>query len=87
MLEDLVFANEPLVSGLTGRFNIGWDRAETKTYFSSPLALTGFGRDVLEGRADHAAVNHIDMWLGGTRVTNGDLWRWNSDTKSLTPPA
>jgi len=87
ILEGLVFATQPLVSGLTERFDIGWDLADMKSYFSTPLALTAFGRDVLDGRADHAAVNRINMWLGGTHVTNHTLWRWDPDTRSLTPPA
>ena len=87
ILEDLGLADEPLISGLSERFNIGWDRSEMKGYFSTPLALTAFGRDVLEGRADHAGVNSIDMWLGGTHVTNDNLWRWDPDTRSLKSPA
>jgi len=86
ILEDLAFADEPLVSGLKERFDIGWELADMKHYFAMPLALTAVGRDVLAGKTDHAGVNRIDMWLGGTHVTNGNLWRWDPDTESLKSP-
>ena len=44
ILEDLGLADEPLISGLTERFNIDWDQPGMKGYFSTPLALTAFGR-------------------------------------------
>ena len=69
------------------RFDIDWEVADMKRYFAIPLALTAFGRDVLAGKTDHADANRIDMWLGGTHVTNGNLWRWDLDTESLKSPA
>lgn len=40
-----------------------------------PVALTSAGRDVLDGRADYVALNGIDRWLGGVRLTPAALWR------------
>ena len=51
-----------------------------------PIALTDFGRKVLDGSADHAAANRIDLWLGGTHVTNDALWRWDPADRALLPP-
>ena len=44
-----------------------------------PVALTPAGRDVLDGRADYVALNGIDRWLGGVRLTPASLWRRTSE--------
>lgn len=43
----------------------------------STLALTGAGREVLAGRADHIGLNGIDRWLGGVHLTPKTCYRWN----------
>jgi hypothetical protein len=52
---------------------------------SGTLDLTADGAAVLGGRADHVALNGLDRWLGGTRLTSDRLWRWTGS--SLLPPA
>jgi hypothetical protein len=43
------------------------------------LTLLEAGLDVLEGRADHAAANGIDRWLGGVHLSgNRPEWRWDA---------
>ena len=49
------------------------------------LRITDVGRAVLAGRADHAVLNGISRWLGGTRLSADRLWRWTGS--SLLPPA
>jgi uncharacterized protein DUF1835 len=49
------------------------------------LALTEDGAAVLAGYADQIALNGVDRWLGGVRVTSDRLWRWTGT--SLLPPA
>jgi len=49
------------------------------------LQITGTGRAVLQGRADHVALNGISRWLGGTYLSSDRLWRWTGS--SLLPPA
>ena len=49
------------------------------------LRITGTGREVLAGRADHVALNGISRWLGGTYLTADRAWRWTGS--SLRPPA
>jgi hypothetical protein len=49
------------------------------------LRLTEAGRDVLDGRADHIALNGIDRWIGGVHLTGTDVpWRWDEGTESVT---
>jgi hypothetical protein len=52
---------------------------------SGTLALTADGAAVLAGRADHVALNGIDRWMGGVRLTSERVWRWTG--LSLLPPA
>jgi hypothetical protein len=40
------------------------------------LALTGAGRSVRAGEADHVELNGLDRWLGGVYLQR-DLWRWD----------
>jgi hypothetical protein len=44
------------------------------------VALTAEGVLVLAGDADHAALNGLDRWVGGTRLTSRTpRWRWNPE--------
>ena len=52
---------------------------------SGTLNLTADGAAVLAGRADHVALNGVDRWLGGTRLTSDRFWRWTGSL--LLPPA
>ena len=48
------------------------------------VSLTGAGRNVIEGRADHIELNGIDRWLGGVHL-KGDkaAWRWDRMSNQL----
>jgi len=49
-----------------------------------PLRITEAGREVLDGRLDHAAVNGIDRWIGGVHLTGTDpAWRWDEGTETI----
>jgi hypothetical protein len=50
---------------------------EHGTLMKITLRLTAAGRNVLEGKADHVALNGIDRWIGGVHLSAGSLWRWN----------
>lgn len=41
------------------------------------IAITDFGRSVLNGREDRIHACGIDRWLGGVHVTPTNDWRWN----------
>ncbi len=59
--------------------------APTPLLDPEPLALTDAGREVLEGRADHVALNGIDRWIGGVHLTGTDVpWRWDEGTETIT---
>lgn len=47
-----------------------------RDWFRQEAMLTPFGRDVLAGEANHAAVNGIDRWIGGVHlVGRAPVWR------------
>jgi hypothetical protein len=48
------------------------------------LRLTGAGRQVLAGEADHVALNGIDRWIGGVHLHGREArWRWDEGTESI----
>jgi len=48
------------------------------------LALTETGRAVLEGRADHVALNGVDRWIGGVHLRGRAVpWRWDDGTEAV----
>jgi hypothetical protein len=49
------------------------------------IAITGAGRDVLAGRADHVRLNGIDIWRGGVHLSGSarSPWRWNTQRERL----
>jgi hypothetical protein len=49
-----------------------WERA---------VQLTPFGQDVVRARADHVTANGIDRWIGGTKCTGAQYWRWDARTQ------
>jgi hypothetical protein len=50
------------------------------------LRLTDVGAQVLDGRADHVALNGIDRWVGGVHLTGRDGgWRWDDGTEAVVP--
>ena len=87
-LTNLAFADVPLITGLTERFEPAMMRNDDrrKAFITTPLSLTTFGAEVLAGNEDRAARNTIDFWLGGTHITNDNLWRWNDETETLVAP-
>jgi hypothetical protein len=64
------------------------DDAETsrqpRVQRSTRLGLTAAGRRVLDGQVDHVALNGIDRWIGGVRLTGHRMaWRWEEGTERL----
>ena len=48
------------------------------------LQLTATGRRVLDGDADHVALNGVDRWIGGVHLQGRDVpWRWDEGTESV----
>ncbi|MBK8009323.1 MAG: hypothetical protein IPK23_13545 [Rhizobiales bacterium] len=83
-LEKLGLGASPLVHGLpeggvakAARSNMAVE------YTHTPVELTEAGHAILEGRADHVKLNGIDRWIGGMHLTNENVWRYDTQTKSL----
>jgi hypothetical protein len=50
----------------------------------TPVALTEAGRRVLDGAADHVALNGIDRWVGGVHlVGRSPGWRWDEGVEAI----
>lgn len=55
-----------------------------KDFSTTGLRLTGAGRDVLSGVADHARLNGIDRWIGGVHLTGTEpAWRYDERLETL----
>jgi hypothetical protein len=51
------------------------------------LGVTGAGRRVLAGEADHVELNGIDRWVGGVRLHGAAArWRWDEGTEAVVGP-
>jgi hypothetical protein len=72
-IERLARAEVPLLSAGAGTV----DR-------HSALALTETGRRVLDGAADHVALNGIDRWVAGVHlVGRSPPWRWDDGIEAI----
>ncbi|HLV87027.1 MAG TPA: hypothetical protein VKV39_08635 [Candidatus Sulfotelmatobacter sp.] len=80
MLRDFVRASHPLLEfaePFSG--NIG-----NRHFHSAVLRLTGFGKRVLAGKADHVTANGIDRWIGGVHLRGQSVrWRWDTIEKRI----
>lgn len=86
-LEEMIFNKSPLIDGPPARFGAMDTDDERRRYLDAALALTETGHAVLTGEADHAEINKIDRWLGGTYITNKALWRWDRNASALVSPS
>jgi hypothetical protein len=60
----------------------------TPVAYHTAVRLTGAGRRVLDGDADHVALNGIDRWIGGVHLTGRAVrWRWNDATEAIVTAA
>jgi hypothetical protein len=57
---------------------------ENKNFAKTEYRLTSLGERVLDGRADHASINGVDRWVGGTHVVGkSPHWRYDNDRGAL----
>ena len=82
-------ASDPgaLIERFNGPFSPDMTQDEFMAYVSSPLRLTALGLKVLGGGAYYTDTARIDRWMGGTHVTNENLWRWDDQRSTLLRPA
>ena len=63
-----------------------WPDAGPSAGAAVPVSITGLGRRVLAGEADHAAVNRLDRWVGGVHLEgSAPRWRWDPEARRVTP--
>lgn len=85
-LDRLAAGNTPLVQGLPeGGVSHAARNNSTVEYIDTPIELTDAGRAVLEGKMDLIGLNGIDRWIGGVHLTNEHIWRYDAETKTLSP--
>ncbi len=71
---------EPLVTHPDGtRVESPAGGSESTAFWQRTVALTPFGRDVLQGRADAVRANGIDRWIGGAHLMTARHWRWDAE--------
>ncbi|HEY2433176.1 MAG TPA: DUF1835 domain-containing protein [Vicinamibacterales bacterium] len=61
-------------------------RDEPTRLASGTVTITGAGRQVLAGRADHVALNAPSRGIGGTRLSPGQDWRWTGSSVQRAAP-
>lgn len=83
MLDDLASCDEPLIAGLAPP---GAREEELERLRDATLVLTDAGEVVLEGGADHVALNRIDRWWAGTHLVGPSVWRYDRNQKTLVAP-
>ena len=80
ILRAFVRAPHPLLrfaEPFTGKF-------ESWQFNGSKIALTDAGRRILEGKADHVALNGIDRWIGGVHLLERQVrWRWDERLQKI----
>lgn len=86
-LDGLADANAPLIDGFDeGPFTPSLDGEDFKAYLSSELRLTALGKKVLAGEEDYLRHIAVEGWFGGTRLADGDVWRWDQEKARLVAP-
>lgn len=82
VLRELAGCAQPLLV-----MDIGEPEAEGSALPDGTVSLTPMGREVLAGRADHAALNGVDRWIGGVQLRGTvPRWRWDPEARGITGP-
>lgn len=84
-LNALTFANEPLISGVSKPIRIDPDPAKDGGT-NAVLRITSAGLQALNHGLDHAMVNDVDRWIGGTRLRPAILLRYDRKNGELIAP-
>jgi len=50
---------------------------------SYEIVLSPLAGQVVNNWVDWVQVNHVDRWLGGVHLQDGNFWRYNPDTRQL----
>jgi len=82
LLDDLASCDLPLIAGLAPAAAAG----DAERLADAELMLTMAGEAVLAGEDDHVAMNGLDRWWAGTRLSGRSVWRYDREAASLVPP-
>ena len=88
VLSNLASGPSPLIEGLSEPFvpELLQDDKRRKAFITCDIDLTETATALLQGEQDFADLSPIDRWIGGTHVTNDNLWRWDSKSAELVAP-
>jgi hypothetical protein len=87
-LEEMSRVNHPLILFSDGKTVAAPGVAvPAGDFWHRKIVITEAGERVLNGEADHIALNGIDRWIGGTHLSPTNLWRWDSRSASLVTGA
>ena len=86
ILSSLQYCTRPALSGLPQDFKarIFANAEQRKEFITSPLRITDFGKQLLDGKAEFLSENGLHRWWGGTELTTSDHWRWDDEAESLS---
>ena len=62
------------------------DRERRRRLYESMIRLTDLGHRLVARRDDWSNHNPVHRWLGGTRLSNDALWRWDDEARRLIAP-
>ena len=86
---DLSAAPVPALSGV-GEIHFTIDAHQDperhRRLLESSVELTDLGHRLVAGTADWSHHNPVHRWLGGTRLTNDTLWRWDDRARRPLAP-
>lgn len=84
----LQFCAAPLIAGLPEGYSLALfqDDERRKAFLQSDVLLTALGKAILAGEDDHAAHNRIERYVGGTKITPENLWRFDAEAGELFSP-
>jgi len=59
-------------------------KIENYQFNGSKITVTDVGCRVLDGKADHVALNGIDRWIGGVHLLGHRVsWRWDDRLRKI----
>ncbi len=86
---NLANAPVPALAGITEphfTLDMDLDPARQQRFSETPVQLTDLGHRLVAQTEDWSDHNPIRRWIGGTRITNENLWRWDTMAARLSGP-